>query len=154
MAKVTFHIEGLSELKDALEELPKATSTNVQKRALMAAGDLIQGPMEAMAPEAPNSRYKMHMKRTITVSGKLSNRARKLDKKASKVEIYVGPAELPRARYQEFGTPTNAPHPFIRPAWDQNKMKALVSIKELLAEEIKKAAERLARKAARLAAKL
>ena len=41
----TIKIEGLSELKDALEELSKATARNVQKRALIEAA----GPLEADA---------------------------------------------------------------------------------------------------------
>ncbi|RVI41050.1 HK97 gp10 family phage protein, partial [Sinorhizobium medicae] len=52
-----------------------------------------------------------------------------------------------------FGTSRHGPQPFARPAWDAGKNQVLDTIKDELAVQITKAAQRLARKAARLAAK-
>lgn len=144
----TFRVEGLSELKAALDELPKATGTNVLKRALLKAAEPIEARAEQLAPRLSGA-----LQRSVTAGTKLSGRQKKQHRKESKVEIFVGAGALVQAITQEFGTAHHPPQPFLRPAWAANKVKALNSIKELLAEEIEKARARLARKAARLAAK-
>jgi len=147
MPKTTIRVEGLSELKDALEELPKATGTNVLKRALTKAADPIQAQAESLAPVMTGK-----LKRSIIVGTKLSKSQKKSATKINQVEIYVGPGQLRQATLQEFGTVNQRPQPFLRPAWSANVRPALDSIRELLADEIEKARARIARKIARLAA--
>lgn len=144
----TFKIEGLSEVADGLNELPKATGTNVLKRALKKAAEPIASAAIRLAP-----RLTGHLQMSIKPSDKLSRRQKSLYHKQSEVEIFVGPSALAQAITQEFGTVTNHPQPFLRPAWQENKHAALESIKDVLAEEIEKARVRIARKTARLAAK-
>ncbi len=143
----TFKIEGLSEVAEGLNELSKATGTNVLKRALKAAADPISSAATQKAP-----RFSGHLMQSIKPSDKLSRRQKSLYHKESEVEIFVGPAALVQAITQEFGTVTNHPQPFMRPAWQENKHAALDSIKDILAEEIEKARVRIARKTARLQA--
>src|SRR5262245_14718215 len=145
---VTVKVEGLKELNDALGELPKATGTNVQKRALLNASEPIFQTARRLAPVLSGA-----LQRSIHPSTKLSRRQKTLLRKQSKVEVYVGAAALPHAHLQEFGTVHHAPHPFLRPAWMENREKALELIKKELADEIEKARARIARKTARLAAK-
>lgn len=149
MAKQTFRIEGLSELLEALQELPKATGKNVQKRALLKAGKPI-----ADAAAANARRLTGKLQRSFGVSDKLSSRQKSQHKKESSVEVFAGPGALVQAITEEFGTAHSAAHPTLRPAWDQNKRAALESIKDDLANEIEKARKRLARKAEREAAKI
>lgn len=149
MVKQTFKIEGLKELGEALQELPKATGTNVLKRALTEAADPIEQDAASRAPE-----LRGHLKRSVTTGTKLSRRQKSQHKKESKVEIFVGPGALPQAVWQEFGTAHHPAQPFLRPAWDANGKGALMSIKDALAEQIEKARQRLARKAERLAAQM
>jgi HK97 gp10 family phage protein len=144
----TFRIDGLSELKEALEELPKATGTNVLKRALIKAGEPIRDEAQRLAPRAVGT-----LQASMIVSSKLSRRQKSEHKKESKVEFFVGPAPLVQAITQEFGTVDHPPQAFMRPAWDGNKRAGLESIKDTLAAEIEKARQRLARKTARLLAK-
>lgn len=68
---------------------------------------------------------------------------------------YVGPAKTAfYAHLVEFGSIHNRPpQPFMRPAWESNKMAALEVIKSQLGAEIKKAADRARARAARLLAK-
>jgi HK97 gp10 family phage protein len=150
MAKVTFKIEGLKELAEGLrEELPKATATNVQKRALMEAGAPIESDAKRNAP------YRTGFLRTeIDIGSKLSPRQKSLNKKESKVEVYVGPPSMARGIVAEFGSVNQAPHPFMRPAWDGNKRTAFSTIKEILEKEIEKARQRILRKTARNLAKM
>lgn len=143
-------IEGLSDFLPALtEELPKATATNVQKRALMEAADPIEKYAQQLAPKRTGK-----LKESIDIGTKLSRRQRSLNNKESKVEVYVGPPSSPKAIVSEFGSARETPHPYMRPAWESNKQKALESIKDLLAEEIEKARVRIARKTAKQLAKL
>lgn len=144
----TFKVAGLRELQAGLGELKKATRTNVLKRALMKAGEPIERDAEARAPH-----LKGHLRRGIDTGTRLTRRQKSLHRKRSKVEVHVGAAGHPQAHLQEFGTAHHGPQPFMRPAWDGNKMGVLGSIKDDLAAEIDKSAQRARRKAARLAAK-
>lgn len=146
MAAFKMKIEGLSECVDALKELPKATGTNVQKRALQKAGEPMAQVAQSLAPKRTGT-----LQEDIEVGTKLSPRTR--TKKESKVEVYIGPKSMPRAIVAEFGSVKQSPTPFMRPAWDAEKVNAAESIRDVLWKEIKKAADRLARKTARLQAK-
>jgi HK97 gp10 family phage protein len=149
VAKETFKIEGLSDLKDALDEFPKATATAVVRRALLKAGEPIATAAESAAPVLRGK-----LQASIGTGTKLTRRQKKLHSKQSKVEIFVGAGGLPQAHLQEFGSIHGRPQPFMRPAWDANKHAALNSFKDDLAAEIKKTADRRARKAARDLAKI
>ena len=50
MAATLYTVEGLSDLLDGLEELPKATGNNVQKRALRIAAAPFLDDAKARAP--------------------------------------------------------------------------------------------------------
>lgn len=145
MAKVFFKIEGLSELVEGLtEELPKATATNVQKRALMEAGRPIADTAKSLAPRRTGL-----LQERITVSTKLSPRQKNTSQKESKIEVYIGPPSMTRAIVAEFGSVKQTPRAFMRPAWDSNKRVAFASIRDVLEAEIEKARQRIARKTAR-----
>ena len=148
MARATIRVEGLSDLVSSLKELPKATSTNVQKRALKEAAAPIAESAKSAAPVRTGL-----LKERINISSKLSPRQKAGYKKESKVEVYVGPPSMARGIVAEFGSVKQAPHPFMRPAWDANKRTAFLKIRDILSEEIEKARQRIARKAARLLSK-
>lgn len=143
-----FKVEGLKELEHALKELPKATGKNVLKRVLVKAGKPIADSAESRAPRL---RGKLQM--SIGTGTKLSRRQKRLHEKQSTVEVFVGAGALAQAITQEFGTSFHPPQAFMRPAWDENRKGSLDTIRDDLAEEIEKARQRLAKKAARLAAK-
>lgn len=149
MAKVKFKVEGLSDLKTALDELPKATSRNVLLRTLKEEGKPIAAAGEAKAPKRTGK-----LAASYTVGTKLSKRQKRLNKKESAVEVYVGPTPHPKSVQTEFGNAHQPPEPHLRPAWDGNVSKVLEGIRDTLAKEIEKARARLARKAEREAVKL
>lgn len=150
--RTTYRIEGLKEVKKALEELPKATGTNVLKRALTIAGAPIAAAAKSLAPDDPRTSG-FDLEQSIVVSQKLSRRQKSQHVKESKVEVFVGAGPLAQATQQEFGNVNHGPQPFLRPAWDAGRMPALNTIKAILWAEIDKAAKRLAAKAARIKAK-
>lgn len=162
----TTYVEGLSELEDALEDLPAATARNVLRRTLIAAGQPIASHAARLVRRLTGTLEKSH-----TVGTKLSRRQRAVHKlwaasvPTEKVGgffskpdeatyVFVGPGPLPQAITEEFGKFDQAPHPSMRPAWDAEQNAALEAVKRGLRSEIDKATERLARKAARLAAKV
>jgi HK97 gp10 family phage protein len=166
MARETFRVEGLRELGEALQELSKATGRNVLKRALTRAAEPMEAHAEALAPSLTGElragldtgtrlsarQSKLHRAEVgtlpaVTVGGFRSNPAKG-------VYVFIGPRGSAKSIVQEFGAAHQAPRPYMRPAWDGGKVQALGSIKDALAEEIDKAAQRAARKAARELAKL
>lgn len=149
MARQTFKIEGLAELDEALQELPKATARNVLKRVLTEQGAPIRDDGERLAP-----RRKGGLKQSYTITQKLSRRQKSLNRKESDVEVYIGPGPAAKSVQTEFGNAHQAAHPHLRPAFDGNVMKVLNGIKTSLETEIEKAVQRLAKKAARIAAKI
>lgn len=144
MAKEWVKVEGLSELKDALEELPKSTQSSVMRKVLTEAGQPMAINAVAMAP-----RRSGRLALSIKVSSSLSKRQRSLNKKESPVEVYVGAGPLRQATLQEFGTAKDRPQPFLRPAWDSGKQPALEYVKTSLGRLITEAAARLATKTAK-----
>lgn len=148
MAKVTVRIEGLKELDKALGQLPKATAKATLRRVLRYAAE----PMaQAARQNAP--RLEMHLYESIDVGTKLTRRQSGLHKKENSPtfqEMFVG-TNNPAGVQQEFGNERHGPQPFMRPAWDAEKMPTLDRIGDSLWFEIEKSAQRLARKAARQA---
>lgn len=143
-------IEGLKEVQTALRELPNATAKSIVRRILKKRGEPIAEAARAKVPIDQGD-----LKNSITVSTKLSKSQRKKHRKPDKndIEVYIGPGPLPAAHLQEFGTRKQSAQPFMRPAWDSERGNVLNGIREDLWAEIRKAAERLAKKAAKLAAK-
>lgn len=152
-ATVTVKVEGMSEVKAALEQLPKATQKNVLLRVLKKRAQPIADAMQAKAPDDPDT-HGNDLRSSIGVGTKLSPRQRaghrkefKNDKAAA--EVFVGAGPLPQAHLTEFGYEDVPPNPWARPAWDANKGALLPGIAEDLWREIEAAAQRAARKAAR-----
>lgn len=142
-------IEGLAELDFALTELPKSTAKATLRRVLKKAAAPVEAAMVAKAPRLTGA-----LKVSIRSGTKLTKRQQRFAKKEGKSssEIYVGTAD-PAGIPQEYGTFKESAQPFARPAWEATQDEALAIIRETLGDEIEKSRQRLARKAARIAAK-
>jgi HK97 gp10 family phage protein len=153
MAKEFFKVEGLKELDAALvglaEEFHPRNARNVLRGALKDGGQIIADAGEANAP-----RLSGQLAESYTVGSKLSRRQKKLHKKESQLEVFVGPTPHPKSVQTEFGNAHQAPQPHLRPAWDGNVMRVLDLIVERTKERLEKTRARLARKAEREAQKL
>jgi HK97 gp10 family phage protein len=175
MASTTVKVEGLKDVEKALSELPKATGKNVLRRVLKARAQPVADAMQAGAPT--NTR---RLKDAIVVSTKQPKnhdagkaafasamragasradavaalRSARASNPNAFAEAFVGPSTGAfYSQFQEFGTEHHGPQPFARPAWDTTKTGVLEGIKDDLWAEINKASKRLAKKAARMAAK-
>ncbi|MDP2129996.1 MAG: HK97-gp10 family putative phage morphogenesis protein [Erythrobacter sp.] len=157
MARPSTRIEGLRELEAALADLPKTTGKNVLGRVLKKAAAATVADAQSNAPRDTGG-----LSASIIVGAKLNGRQTSLNrqqlKNRSGVEMFIGPSYEKgkggrHGHLLEFGTVNMPAQPFMRPAWDANKDAALRTIADDLGSEIEKAAARLARKAARKAAK-
>jgi HK97 gp10 family phage protein len=143
---VKVKIEGLSELKAALRALPDATAKNVVRRVLRKRGEPVAERARQLVPVD-----KGELKASIGVSTKLTRRQRARHQKfgPEDIEVFIGAGPHPQAHMQEFGTVKDPRQPYLRPAWDAERMGVLEGIKEDLWVEIEKAAARRARRTAR-----
>lgn len=179
--KFSVKIEGLRELDEALRELPKATGKNVLRRVARDALEPMAEEARRLAPDDPKTGPPHDLKSSIKVGSRAKAGGGRLVEKASSVVAYMGPTRdgYPQAMPVEFGSaphyvnkgagkaagkvkatsksrgmhPGNAPHPYMRPAFDGGWRPMLGRVGAQLATEIEKARQRLARKAERLAAK-
>lgn len=161
---IRFKLEGMDELTDALEQLPKALGDRVLKRALTRAAQPVIEHAKSSAAFVDRSGA---LRDSIGV--------RPMRRKRYGSEIAIGPT-APHAHLVEFGTqshridaapgsvlatvnavfgkevehPGAAPRPFFRPAWDVMGPTVLADLRVYVWDELRKAAERLYRKAARL----
>lgn len=146
--KVTIKVEGLAQLESALLELPKSTNKAVLRRVAKKALAPFDAAWRAKAPRQTGA-----LEESGGVGTKLTSRQARMNRKRddkSYIEMYAGPNN-PAAVPQEFGTVDQKAQPFARPAWDETQDETLAIVREELGGEIDKAAERLARKAARAA---
>ena len=150
---VKVRIDGLKELDAALGELGKSTGKNVLRRVLRGAAEPMADQIRATAPVDPDGGGQLRDSAGVgtRLSRNQSRQHRKMfrDDRAS-VEMFVGVGALPQATLEEFGGPNNSPKGYVRAAWDAHKGPILEHIKTELGTEITKAAERQARKQARL----
>lgn len=161
-------VEGLKELENALRELPKSTGKAVLRRVLKAAAEPIYKDAKSRAPSRPSDAKPVYYgpkgdrklrrpgtdEALVQTGTRLTRNQARLARKEGKnsAEHYVGSRD-PIARLLEFGTAHSAAQPIIRPAWDGHKEEALRIITSDLGAEIEKAAERLAKKNAKLTVK-
>lgn len=141
---MTVKLEWLVGSEKALGEVgSKATQKNILTRTLKKAAAPIDDMASSLAPRDTG-----RLEISIVTGTQLTRRQKSSAYKAGKLgvaEVHVG-TKLSRGLFQEFGTFKMRPHPFMRPAWDANKGKALEIISKELWTEIQKAADRAARK--------
>lgn len=148
----TVQIDGLSETLEALDEFSKATSANILRRALLAAGAPVAATATALAPRGPTGDLTASISVTPAQPSKMTRAGAGNYDKQSSVEVLVEAGPVVESITQEFGTRHHRAQPFMRPAWDQQQAAALEIFTKQLADELEKARARAARKVARIAA--
>jgi HK97 gp10 family phage protein len=129
-------VEGLAELGDELNRMPYKFAQNIQRAALQAAGEVIAAEIEARAPVAPQASHPESEPGDLRDSVVVTVR---LGKDLDTSVAHVGPG-YDKAKYGgekhtqspgvydkfvEYGTAKMAPEPFMRPAFQAGKEKAL-----------------------------
>lgn len=172
--KTSMRIEGMAETSSALAELTKATQRNVMRRVLQRAGEPIAEEARRLVPVASgdlrdsisvlprvrntvgDAAYASALEGGATRAGAVTAKRdalRTSNGGSSFAEMFVGPISLPYAHMIEFGTVNMEPRPYMRPAFDAKSGEAVAIIARDMGKEIDRAAQRTARKAARIAAK-
>jgi HK97 gp10 family phage protein len=156
-------VDGLTELKAALDELPKATARNVQRRVLLARAAPIVAAAKAKVPvrtgalrnaiRATTTRPRGHKAASsrafAAAGGGAAGRAAAKAAGASSVEVFIGPVgRLPQAGQVEWGNRNHPPRSYLRSSWDEGKQALQAGIAADLRTEIQKAAARRAKKLA------
>lgn len=145
--KVKF--EGGRQVEAALKELGKAAARRTADRALRRAAEPIRQRWEDLVPVDQGD-----LKRSIKI-GKAIASFQKRGNRGDVVTTFVGVDESEDARLhiyaevEEFGNQSHQAQPAGRPAWEEKKMEAFDRLKDDLWDEIRKTAERAARKRAR-----
>ena len=148
----SFKFEGGKELEAALMSLGKTvTARNVGARALKLAADPIAVKALVLAPKDERD-----LEQSIKV-GKAIAAFQRDGNRGDYVATFVGIDESVDKRLhiyaaeQENGNPDRGmkAQPYMRPAWDSEKHKAVDRVAPALWDEISKAAARAAKKAAR-----
>lgn len=139
-------ITGFKELHDALGQFKKSTERGVLNRVAKKALQPMLETAKAMAPvDTGELRDSINL-----ATGPLTRGAKREDRQMPKrgVRMYVGTADR-NAVPQEYGTYKSAAQPFMRPAWEMTKDRMLEGIADDLWAEIKKTADRAAKRTAK-----
>lgn len=139
---MTFKLEGLKELEQAMMALEGSVNKGIARRVLLKAGEIFA---KAYRQRVRTDEYDLY--ESIGVGTKLTRRQAGLHQKRSDVEVFAGAGGLPQAITEEFGTDDQAAHPAARPAWEATKMPMANGIADDLALEIDRTAKRVARRA-------
>jgi len=146
--------QGGRELDQALADLGKrATAVNVGRRALRKAAEPIRDEWVRLAPEDQGD-----LKQAIKIGNAIKSENRR-GNRGQTISQFIGIDESQNRRLhiyaevQEFGSDSNPAQPAGRPAFDSKVQESIDRLGADLWSEINKAAERAARKTARLKAK-
>lgn len=125
--------------REALEPMAEDARAHARRRSGNMAGSIVVGKPLAKSQRAA---------RGANIGGGQFRASRK-----DNVQVYMGPGQHPQAITEEFGKFNQAAHPFMRPAFDANADGVIDRVGDGLWPAINKAAQRAAKKAARLLAK-
>ena len=166
---MTVSLTGFADLERQLEKLSKSAGKGVLRRSLKTAAEPMAAIAKSLAPDDASTGG-FDLKASIKYGTVLSRSQKKAHRKMfrndkASVEGFVGAGPLAQAVFTEFGTspfinggqyagtqnPGIAAQPFMRPAWEQDKMAMLERLKSELWSELEKSIIRADAKAARAA---
>lgn len=159
-------VEGLKQLDQALGALrTKALAKGVVRRALLEAATPMHRMAQDMAPGRKNPtsvikfgpkgarqiRQPGTTKALVQLSDKLTKRQAAKQRKSGKdfSEVYVGTRDAV-AHFEEFGSANQAAQPFMRPAYEAEKVPTIERFTDALATELEKTAAREAKRAVKI----
>lgn len=140
-----FKVEGFAELYrnlDKLERIQKATALEPMLIEALTPMSLVA---QTLAPDDPITGPPWDLRASVSVSGRQRAGRARSDRALGQygARAYMGPTKFgyPEAMFAEFGTTQRhwktgkstgyeAPHPYMRPAWDSGKEGALEIIKQ------------------------
>lgn len=154
-------VTGLKELQYALNQLPKEIQARPLRSAVSAAAKVIADDVKVDVPvdtgTLKSAVYRYRSRRNSTTGretffvGIRGGKARYANTARNRSKGLVGKTYKTQGeafywRFLEFGTNKMPARPFLRPAFEANKQKAVEVMKERLAKAIQDQAKKLAKK--------
>lgn len=153
---IRFHVTGQKELSRVFEQLPKSLADQVLRATARKAVKPVEQMAESLVPKDESE-----LAQSITISTRLSKRQKQLFGRKGDVVVHVGPSHPKGAHGHlvEFGTGARyqkttgryvgvmPARPFMRPAWDANKMRVLETMRTEIWTVLRKAVQRLRKRA-------
>lgn len=159
---ITVQITGLKELQKALEQLPKEIQGRPLRSAVSAAAKVIVDDVKTRVPvgETGNLKtavYRYRSRRNSATGretffvgirqGKAQYKDTAYNRRKGRVgKNYKTAGEAYYWRFLEFGTAKMQAKPFLRPAFEANKSRAVEVMKDRLGKSIQTQAKKLAKK--------
>jgi HK97 gp10 family phage protein len=153
---VKVEVKGLRELEQQLDKLTRAGAKGAARRASLKALQPMADLAASLAPDDASTPVPdLHTSIKVSTKVKAGRSLKRVFEGPTQVNTYMGPTAegYPQAIYQEFGTVKMQPRPYMRPAWDQDRLALLGRLKANLWDEVTKSISRAAARAARLKAK-
>jgi len=147
---VTVQVRGLRELGEAMRALGRETAQKIAVAMTSAAAGVVRKDAIALAPEHEEPHtvdgvlvQPGNLKRNIVRKKVAKSQTRLTSEHIVTVRGKKKDGYAARyGRLQEFGTVHHAPHPFLRPAFDSNRMKAVETMKKTGERRIMAAAKK------------
>lgn len=135
MAEI-FKVTGFAELYKALDHLPDLAKSRGLEPLVVEALQPMAETARYLAPDDPTTGPPRDLKSSIQVSTK--RLGAKSFEKLEKASAFMGPTRFgyPQARMTEFGTVKMVAIPYMRPAFDADKGKAVEIIKKGFAAQV------------------
>lgn len=159
---ISVKIDGLKELQKALEQLPKEIQGRPLRSAVSAAAKVVVDDVKTRVPvgETGNLKtavYRYRSRRNSATGretffvgirqGKAQYKDTAYNRRKGRVgKSYKTAGEAYYWRFLEFGTAKMQARPFLRPAFEAQKSRAVEVMKERLGKAIQTQAKKLARK--------
>lgn len=145
------HVEGLDVLRRALLELPKELHKGPLRAAVSAAAKVVQDQAIVNAPEQSGTlKRAIYRTRSNEASSSVQEsfivgvrQGKKFQSRRRKSGVMSANRDAFYWRFLEFGTVKMAAKPFLRPAFDETKWRAVEAMRLRLAAAIQRAAMKL-----------
>ena len=136
-------ITGLSELCAKLQELPARIERNIMRGALRAAAGVVRDEARKRAPVSNKEHWLgKGFKKVLIKPGSLKKaikvrQGKTREKGAVLYQVYIS-KKIWYGRFVEMGTSKQPGHPYLRPAFDAQKERALAAMQEYIIARIDK----------------
>lgn len=136
----SFELKGFKELYRAIDHLPEVVKKKELEPLLVASLEPMRDTARYLAPDDPLTGPPWNLPTSIEVSVRQRSGRAKSDRDLGRFDAraFMGPTKhgYPQAMLQEFGTVRHVATPYMRPAWDHDKHRALEIIKAGLTERL------------------
>lgn len=146
MATTGFKVSVSPSIYRTMDHLPSLAKTKALEPLVVAALQPMAETARYLAPDDPLTGPPWDLKSSIAVSTK--RRGVKAHERLSRAAAFMGPTRegYPQAMFQEFGTVKMVATPYMRPAFDADKAKAIKIIEAGFAERVEAALQKYGRR--------